>query len=413
MSGRQTMCFTRRGTLFAIVLAVTALLWFAASAHAEEIVVFDTDECSMVVTGFEGDGADGFAMDVRFENKTDDTTLMFSMENSSLNGCMVDTLCVEEVTPGNAAVEQVVWYPSELEAYGLGAITDVSFGMRVYDSDDWSADNLVDDYFTVYPAGEQTGVSSAYEVPADADVLVDDENVSFAVLGFEGDGTSGFTMRVYVENRTDVTLMVSTDDESLNGWMCSPMWATQVAPGKVLVADVEWGDYTLEPYGFSDIADVEFTFKAYDVDNLMADDYANEHVRLYPLGEGASADHEREAQPDDVVLVDEGGVKITYIGSDVDDLGGYVADVCLENDTDRPLMFTVDEAAVNGSMCDPFWAVEVQPGKKALSDISWSESALEDVGLTPEDVADIELYLRAYDAEDWVADDVVNAVVEI
>ena len=81
MSGRQTMCFTRRGTLFAIVLAVTALLWFAASAHAEEIVVFDTDECSMVVTGFEGDGADGFAMDVRFENKTDDTTLMFSIPN--------------------------------------------------------------------------------------------------------------------------------------------------------------------------------------------------------------------------------------------------------------------------------------------------------------------------------------------
>ena len=413
MTGRQTMRFARRGALCAIVLAVTALFWFAVPAHAEEIVVFDTDDCAMVVTGFEGDGADGFAMDVRFENQTEDTTLTFSMENASLNGCMVGALCVEEVTPGNAAVEQVVWYPSELEAYGLGAITDVSFGMRVYDSGDWSADNLVDDYFTVYPAGEQTDVSPAYEVPADADVLVDDENVSFAVLGFEGDGAAGFTMRAYVENRTDVTLMVSTDDESLNGWMCSPMWATQVAPGKVLVADVEWSDYTLEPYGFADITDVEFTFKAYDVDNLMADDYANEHVRLYPLGEGASAAHEREAQPDDVVLVDEGGVKITYIGSDVDDLWGYVADVCLENDTDRPLMFTVDEAAVNGSMCDPFWAVEVQPGKKALSDISWSESMLEDVGLSPEDVADIELYLRAYDAEDWAADDVVNAVVEI
>ena len=74
-------------------------------------------------------------------------------------------------------------------------------------------------------------------------------------------------------------------------------------------------------------------------------------------------------------------------------------------------MLGVDEASVNCFMIDPFFATDVNAGKCEFTSVSWSDSALEENGIT--DVQEIELLLKVSDYDDWMAEDYVNERVVI
>ena len=85
--------------------------------------------------------------------------------------------------------------------------------------------------------------------------------------------------------------------------------------------------------------------------------------------------------------------------------------VYLENRTDEALMFSASDVAVNGYMCDPYWAVEVAPGKRCNSHITWSETDLAYNGITQ--VESITLPIRVYDSEDWLEGEILRETFTI
>ncbi len=101
------------------------------------------------------------------------------------------------------------------------------------------------------------------------------------------------------------------------------------------------------------------------------------------------------------VFVDDENCTFKITDVEPDNLWGYTLKVDLENKTNSNLMFSVNDVSVNGYMCDPFWATSVQAGKKAKSDISFSEEKLEELGIT--DVEEIEFTLSVYDEDNWEA----------
>ena len=107
-----------------------------------------------------------------------------------------------------------------------------------------------------------------------------------------------------------------------------------------------------------------------------------------------------------ITLVDNENCTVIVKSIDPDNLFGYTLNVFLENKTDKELMFSVDDASVNGYMCDPFWVSTVSAGKKANKQISFSESDLEANGIT--EVTDITFTLNVYDNSDWTADYLVE-----
>ena len=71
-------------------------------------------------------------------------------------------------------------------------------------------------------------------------------------------------------------------------------------------------------------------------------------------------------------------------------------------------MFAINDATVNGFMCDPFFAKSIMPGKKAMGTISWGKSVLEEQGMTPEDVEEMEIPFKVYDNEDFMKDPILE-----
>ena len=257
-----------------------------AKSEFQEKTIVDNEYCTVILKDIDEDGLWGYSWKIYLENKTADKTLMFSMNNTSVNGVMVDPLWAATVAPGKKSNETISWMSTSLEENNIKAddITQVSFTLDVYDNDDWTADKFVDEEFTVYPKGEENATTVEREAQSTDIVLFDNDSCSMTVAGFEHDDIFGYTVKVYLVNKTDKDLMFSCNDASINGYMADPFWATTVAAGKTSNSDISWSDSTLEENGIdiSSIEEIELPITVYPNDDWTADKLVDETFTINP-----------------------------------------------------------------------------------------------------------------------------------
>ncbi len=237
-------------------------------------------------------------------------------------------------------------------------------------------------------------------------VLVDNELILFKITAIEKDPIWGYSLKAQIENRTEKDLMFSLNDVSVNGFMFDPYFAVTVTSGMKANKDISFSNDGFKEIGIQDVTDIEFELRVYDSKDWSADALVEEDFVVYPQGKEAAKDYPRTEQETDIVLFDNEHCTMVVTGFDPDSIWGYSAQVYLVNKTEDTLMFSVGDAAINGFMCDPYFAVTVAPGKKSITAISWTKSALEENNIT--EVESISLPIRVYDAEDWNREDLIN-----
>ena len=82
--------------------------------------------------------------------------------------------------------------------------------------------------------------SSGSSDTAFSQVIINSEDLYFAIKNVKKDAALGYTWKVYVENRTDRNLMFSFEKTSVNGVMCDPFWAEVVNSGKKGNCEITW-----------------------------------------------------------------------------------------------------------------------------------------------------------------------------
>ncbi len=267
-------------------MATTSATTLPAETKAEEIVfeeviAVDNEQCTIKITGINEDAILGYTLKAYLENKSTDKTYMFSVTSASINGVMADPLFAAEVAAGKKANESISFSDSAIDA-DIGDYTDIELNFRVYDSNDFMADPVAEQSVHIYPYGEDKATTFV-RTPADTDtVLLDNENVTAIVTGYEEDNIWGYTANIFLVNKTDKTIMFSVDDVSVNGFMADPFFADEVDAGKCAFSSISWSDTTLAENGITEIETIEFTIRAYDSNDWMADDFANETITLNP-----------------------------------------------------------------------------------------------------------------------------------
>ena len=271
--------------LFAIASSLI-LCPFTVSADSdkalsfEEFVAVDNDVCSITITDIDADNIWGYTLNALMENRSADKTYMFSVESASINGVQTDPFFADEIAPGKKANEEISF--SGLEDYGITDFTDIELNFRVYDSEDWMADDVVRETVHVYPYGEENASLYVRE-PQDTDrVLIDNDIASVVVTDIEEDAIWGYTLNLFINNKTDANLMIGVDEASVNGFMIDPFFATDVHAGKCEFTSVSWSDSALEENGITDVQEIELLLKVSDYDDWMAEDYVNERVVITP-----------------------------------------------------------------------------------------------------------------------------------
>lgn len=240
---------------------------------------------------------------------------------------------------------------------------------------------------------------------AESWILVDNAELRVEVKSFGQDPIWGHTMKVYLENKTDKLLMYSIDGCVINGVMNDPFWAKEMMAGSKANTEISWFDTNgnIEEVG---ITRLDFTFKVYDSEDWMADALLNQSYTIYPQGEENVVMSEFVPEADDIVLFDNDEAMMIVTGFREDELWGYTVDAFIKNKTESKLMFSVDNATVNGFMCDPFWASEVAANASAYVGISWLKEDFEMNEIT--NVEEIVLAVTVNDSEDWLASPVID-----
>ena len=120
----------------------------ATEPAAKETVLADTDDVTVKITGVDENGTFGYTLNVYLENNTD-LELMFTVENVSVNGFMVDPLWADTVDAGKKANESISFLKSDFEKNGIEAVEEITLTLRVYDNNDWMADDIFKDTVTI------------------------------------------------------------------------------------------------------------------------------------------------------------------------------------------------------------------------------------------------------------------------
>ena len=252
----------------------------------EELTVVDNDECSLVIKSLNPDGFWGYTLDVELENKSAEKNYMFSVVSSSVNGVEASAIFASKVAPGKKSIDDLSFTDSTLKENGIDRFTDIEITFRVYDSDDWLADEAARETVHIYPYGEENAVRFEREALDSDIVLADNDYVTVTVTGIAVDDIWGYGPEVYLVNKTDTETMFSLSDSSVNGYMSDPFWAKSVSPGKCAFSKINWSKSSLEELGITDpeneIEALEFTLKAYNTENYREDPYFEEVIVLEP-----------------------------------------------------------------------------------------------------------------------------------
>lgn len=248
----------------------------------DEVVIVDDEYCSFKITEIDPDNMWGYTLKAYLENKTDDKSLMFSVNGASINGLQSDPYFACEVAAGKKANEEISFMDSILDEVDIGEFTDIELFVRVYDAEDWMSDDLAEESIHIYPRGVEAASQFVRERQPSDVVIIDNDSVTVLVTGYDPDGLWGYTVNFYLENKTGQQLMFTSDDVSVNGYMLDPFYATTLLGGKVAFSSLDWSDDNFAENGITDVEEIEMTFRVYDYDDWMADDLVNELLTLHP-----------------------------------------------------------------------------------------------------------------------------------
>lgn len=248
-----------------------------------EVIAVDNDECSIKITEIDPDNSWGFTMKALLENKSADKTYKYVIEKVTINGVHYTSFFTSEVAAGKKSNEEITFSAETLDEIGIGDYTDIEVCFRVYDPNDLAASPVARETVHIYPYGKDKAKAFVRESQASDNVIIDNDYVTVIVTGYEEDEIYGYTVNLFLLNKTDKNIWFSIYEEAVNGFMAdSTFYGEIVSAGKCSFSFMSFFDTTLEENGIETIEEIEFKLRAFDSDNFMGDDFANETITLKP-----------------------------------------------------------------------------------------------------------------------------------
>jgi len=364
-----------------------------------ETVLVDNDQFLIKATDIKindsGDYVVFFSVDNHTAFKID-----FNLYYVSVNGLMDNNIAECSVAPKESSKAYLVFTKDELDAMPFTNITQIEFTLRIFDTDEW--DILWDKIYTIYPAGQENATIFQRE-SEDTDIIVlDNEYATVTITDLQFDSEQNYNMTIFTVNKTDKKIMFSLDDVSVNGVMCDPMWASEIAPGKMSLDTGVFKQEELAKIGIEDVTQIEFRLQAEDTAIWDGNCMIDEACTLYPAGKENATVQLRQPQSTDIVLVDNEFATVIVTGYDPNGKWGYNMNVYLVNKTDKELAFGVSNEAINGKEIKTYWTAQLPAGKVCYSEVVWETFELQDKGISK--VEKIDITFCAHHTDNWFAD---------
>lgn len=253
------------------------------------------------------------------------------------------------------------------------------------------------------PAPEVTAaVLPTVETAFDETVLVDNDDIAVTVTEFAPNSQLGPAFTVLLENKTEAALYFTLANVSVNDVMIDPIWGENVPAGESLYSYIYWYPEDLLSSGINYVEHVDATLWVYHREDHTEPDIYEDAVSWAVANSGTD-------QPSTRRMVYDGSFEPVEILNG--DLVAYLVDytpegewgpaltLYLENNGGETVLLAMVNTAVNGVACDPYWNLDVTPGKIAYSTCFWWAEDLEALGI--DEIETVEFTFLAVDHDDF------------
>ena len=246
-------------------------------------MLVDNELFSITAKSIDEDSEYGYAVHLLIENKSPDKTYTFNIQKGEVNGVEVNLYTVIFVNPGKKANTAVII--DDLKEYGIEEYTDIELTVDVTEGKyTYDEPYAMSESVHIYPYGKENATEFVYEAKAGDQVLVDNEYVTVIYTGDNKENELGYSISLYIVNKTDKDITVSGDDMSINGYMAEAYYDQRISAGKISLSGIQWYGETFKENDMdeSKINDIEFSLDIYPTDAAEAEHFFNGMLKFAP-----------------------------------------------------------------------------------------------------------------------------------
>ena len=147
------------------------------------------------------------------------------------------------------------------KAAGIENVGRIEVYFHAYDSDTY------DSIFSGEYAEIETSAVDRMDTKANDDgmELYNEDDIRIVGKTVDEDSFWGAAILLYIENNSGRNVGISVDDMSVNGFMMTPYFSTEVYDGKMTLDDITLMSSELKENGIETVEDVELKFHIYDL----------------------------------------------------------------------------------------------------------------------------------------------------
>ncbi|HQB32696.1 MAG TPA: hypothetical protein PLI19_05130 [Erysipelotrichaceae bacterium] len=247
-----------------------------------KVVAVDNQECSIVIKGVDLKNSAGLALKAELINKSGSKTLMFSIKEATINGVDCETMFSWMGAPKEKYNDDIVLLSNLLKENGVGDFTDIQITFFVYDVDNWEGGAVALETVHIYPYGQDKASKYVREEKPSDNVIVDNDYVKVVVVSYDPNGQNGYTVTMFLVNKTDNIAMFAVYDSYINGTFIYPYWVVYVSRQGCAFSSITWSPDSLKEKGIKEVEKIAILLEAVNYENWQGDYYVKETFTLIP-----------------------------------------------------------------------------------------------------------------------------------
>lgn len=233
-----------------------------SKSNITEHVILDKEGIKVTAKSISYDGWLGPEIKLLIENNSS-RNVTIQVRKFSINGIMIEPSFSAEVVSGKKINDSISISNRELETAKISTIKDIEFGLEVFDSESW------EDIFIESEIKLQTDATDyVQKYNTEGTLVVDQNNIKIYVLKMnDKDSFWGADVYVYIENNSSQNITVQARDVSINGFMISPSFSSDVTAGKKIYDSITFFESDLKDNDITDIEEIELKFDIFNADS--------------------------------------------------------------------------------------------------------------------------------------------------
>ena len=229
-------------------------------------------------------------------------------------------------------------------------------------------------------------------------VLVDNDMFCVTLLSIvPHDYAAGFVIYVKCENKTpDKTLWFEVNSSLVNGYEVESIFFEIIGPQRKTVSQMRITSDAFDMGVLTTIDQLSFDMEITDDDRPGEDPLLEQNFFVYPTGLTAEqiVIPERPQFPNEDVVVDNDQITVIIYGSSMNDFGDFDLNLYIENNTDVPLRYELQDVLINNVSIEPYWVYTVPAHARAFTSMRLYETEMQEAKVTKIEKIDFALNVR-------------------